>query len=307
MDIALIRILEWLDRLRADLIYLSASVVRIRDEHNYMDSNTSFLDLQEWSNDSDLDSEVLYRFRNWAMCSGGFKIVRISSSDASSIDAPVSKGESNGTENAACDIRNQDREDPDDDFNFDDDDFEPEGDSDTCTCPKMGSGETACPSIPVIRLESTEKSERLIDRLVLTESFNESQQEHFRVQALKEQQPDYGTFLKDEELVELFPEAADSYHVDDVRRALMMIRMILDYGEASFTVDEGDAVHTLLWCILGEEDICLDGTWSANNPAARREKERARAAQRTSVDDDDLLADTESIESNQSPEGQTNG
>jgi hypothetical protein len=39
MDIALIRIIEWLDRLRADRIYLSASVVRIRDEHNYMDSS----------------------------------------------------------------------------------------------------------------------------------------------------------------------------------------------------------------------------------------------------------------------------
>ena len=138
----------------------------------------------------------------------------------------------------------------------------------------------------------------LMDRLVLIASFDESQKECFRVQALKEQRPDYGTFLKDEELVELFPEAADSYHVDDVRRALMMIRMILDYGEASFTVDEGDAVHTLLWCILGEENICLDGTWAVNNPVARREKARVRAAQTTSVyfDDDDFALDEEPID-----------
>jgi len=47
MDCALIRILEWLERFRAHRIYLSASVVRIRDEHNHIDSNTTFLDLQE--------------------------------------------------------------------------------------------------------------------------------------------------------------------------------------------------------------------------------------------------------------------
>ena len=36
-DIALLLILEWLDRIRADRIYLSASAVRIRDEHDHLD------------------------------------------------------------------------------------------------------------------------------------------------------------------------------------------------------------------------------------------------------------------------------
>lgn len=85
MDIALIRTLEWLDRYRADRIYLSASAVRIRDEHNYMDSNTAFLDLQESSGDPGLDSEVLYRWRNFSTFSGGFMIVRVLAVDASPI------------------------------------------------------------------------------------------------------------------------------------------------------------------------------------------------------------------------------
>lgn len=267
IDIPLIRIIEWLDRLRADRIYLSASVVRIRDEHNYMDSNTTVFNLQEWSNDSELDADVLYRFRNWAMSSGGFKIARGSSPDAPSIDTPVSTDESNATEGAACDIRKQHPEDDEEIFGFDDDDFEPEGDSDTCTCPNAGSGETKCLSTQARQDERVEQPEHLIDRLALIPSFEANNSELLRVQALKKPQPDYGTFLKDAELAELFPEAADIYSVDDIRRALMMIRMILDYGEAAFSIDDGEAVYVLLACILEQNEFWFDGTWSAANPA----------------------------------------
>jgi hypothetical protein len=139
----------------------------------------------------------------------------------------------------------------------------------------------------------TDRHERLADRLACTTSFADSHREWLRVQELAKSRPDYGTFLKDEELKELFPEAAADFHVDDVRRGVMMIRMILDYGEAAFTADEGDAVHTLLWCILGEAEICLDGTWSTNNPAAR--KRRIRSTPMPSLDfgdddDDDILS-----------------
>ena len=119
------------------------------------------------------------------------------------------------------------------------------------------------------RHEGAESPERLTDRLARTKSFDDSHAEWLRVQALTELRPDYGTFLKDEELIELFPEAAETYHVDDIRRALMMIRMILDYGESAFTRDEGEAVYILITCILLQEDYWFDGTWSANNPAAR--------------------------------------
>ena len=37
LDIAFLLILEWLDRIRAERIYLSASALRIRDEHNHLD------------------------------------------------------------------------------------------------------------------------------------------------------------------------------------------------------------------------------------------------------------------------------
>ena len=119
------------------------------------------------------------------------------------------------------------------------------------------------------------KLERLVDRLSRTTSFDESHREWRRVQALTEPRPDYGTFLKDQELIELFPEAAEVYHVDDIRRALMMIRMILDYGECAFTDWDGLAVYDLLSCIREQENFWFDGTWSANNPAARKRDARA--------------------------------
>ena len=43
--------------------------------------------------------------------------------------------------------------------------------------------------------------------------------EWIRQRELEKPRPDYGTFLKDQELIELFPEAAEVYHVDDIRRA----------------------------------------------------------------------------------------
>ncbi len=107
------------------------------------------------------------------------------------------------------------------------------------------------------------------------------------MQELEKPRPDYGTSLNDEELTELFPKAADSYHVDDIRRALMMIRMILDYGENAFTAEKGLAVYDLLWCILEREDFWFDGTWSANNPAARERDARASPTFTPGLDFDD--------------------
>jgi hypothetical protein len=135
--------------------------------------------------------------------------------------------------------------------------------------------------------EGSERFERLTDRLARTTSFDESHSEWLRVQALSEPRPDYGTFLKDEELIELFPESADYYHVDDIRRALMMIRMILDYGECAFTDWDGDAVYILLACILEQSDYALDGTCSANNPAARKRDARAHPSPMPGLDFDD--------------------
>ena len=87
--------------------------------------------------------------------------------------------------------------------------------------------------------------------------------------------------------MELFPEATEPYHVDDVRRALMMIRMILDYGESAFTEGDGLAVYDLLWCILGQDDFWFEDTWSANDPAARERNLRARPNPMPSLDFDD--------------------
>ena len=67
-----------------------------------------------------------------------------------------------------------------------------------------------------------------------------------------------------------------------------MTRMILDYGEGAFTDgDDGDAVHSLLVCILGQGNFWLDGTWSANNPAARKRDECACPTPMPSLDFDD--------------------
>jgi len=55
----------------------------------------------------------------------------------------------------------------------------------------------------------------------------------------------------------------------------MMIRMILDYGEGAFTDWDGLAVYDLLSCIREQENFWFDGTWSANNPAARKRDARA--------------------------------
>ena len=89
---------------------------------------------------------------------------------------------------------------------------------------------------------------------------------------------------------ELYPEAAEVFDVDDVRRAVIMIRMILDYGESSFSRDDGDAVHSLLRGILDQEDYLFDGTWSASNSA-----EIVRAARDASVPDLDSITDDEAI------------
>ena len=71
------------------------------------------------------------------------------------------------------------------------------------------------------RDESDDRSplsaECLTCRLKRTKSFEASRSEWIRQQELEKPRPDYGTFLKDEELIELFPESADYYHVDDIR------------------------------------------------------------------------------------------
>jgi hypothetical protein len=149
--------------------------------------------------------------------------------------------------------------------------------------------------------EGTERSERLTDRLSRTTSFDESHREWFRVQALSEPRPDYGTFLKDQELIELFPEAAEIYHVDDIRRALMMIRMILDYGENAFTDCDGLAVYDLLSCILEQENFLFDGTWSANNPAARKRDARVRPTFMPGLEFDDEDDDDLNLEDDEEP------
>ncbi len=130
-------------------------------------------------------------------------------------------------------------------------------------------------------------TECLTCRLKRSKSFEASHAEWIRQQELEKPRPDYGTFLKDDELIELFPESADYYHVDDIRRALIMIRMILDYGEGAYTRDDGDAVYILLACILEQSDYALDGTWSANNPAARKRDARARPTSIPGLDFDD--------------------
>lgn len=104
-------------------------------------------------------------------------------------------------------------------------------------------------------------------------------------------------FLKDEELIELLPEASEIYHADDIRRALMMIRMILDYGESAFAFDDGLAVYDLLSCILEQDNFHFDGTWSANNPATRDPEASVRsnftADLEFDFDDDDFEIDSD--------------
>ena len=144
--------------------------------------------------------------------------------------------------------------------------------------------------------EDTERLESLTERLAHTTAFENSRAEWLRQRELEKLRPDYGTFLKDDELIELFPEAAARYHVDDIRRALMMIRMILDYGEGAFT--DGQAVFDLVSCILEQSDYWFDGTWSANNPAAKKRQVRARPTSMPGLDFDD---DEEPLERPQMP------
>jgi len=101
MDIPLLRTLEWLERFRADRIYLSASVVRIRDEHDHIDPTTTFLDLQDGRDDSELDWELLHRFRNFTAFGGGFKILQVFPIDGSATDPTASTGASGASQNPA--------------------------------------------------------------------------------------------------------------------------------------------------------------------------------------------------------------
>jgi hypothetical protein len=131
LDIALFLILEWLDRFRADRIYLSASAVRIRDEHNHLDPGTNFLDLQAGWDDPGIEFDRLYRFRHFLVFSEGFRIFRI----LQPVPKPVSSSE---TLEAPEDSRvpsdrpfqgpGLDFGDDDDDFNFADDE------EDSCSC-----------------------------------------------------------------------------------------------------------------------------------------------------------------------------
>lgn len=149
----------------------------------------------------------------------------------------------------------------------------------------------------------SEPSECLVNRLAETASFRSDRR---RIAEFEKSRPDYGTFLKDEELIELFPEAAENYHVDDIRRAVMMVRMILDYGEAAFSRDQGEAIYILITCILDQEDLWFDGTWCPNNPAARRQEASDCSVQPPGLkfddvgglddDDDDFDWDTDNDE-----------
>jgi hypothetical protein len=128
LEIALFLILEWLDRFRADRIYVSASAVRIRDEHNHLDPGTNFLDLQAGLDDQGIEFDRLYRFRHFLVSSKGFRILRI----LQPFPKPVSSSETPEDSRARSDQTLQspglDFEDDDADFNFDDDE------QDSCSC-----------------------------------------------------------------------------------------------------------------------------------------------------------------------------
>jgi hypothetical protein len=127
LDIGLLLILEWLDRIRAERIYLSASAVRIRDEHNHLDPGTNFLDLQAGWDDPGIEFDRLYRFRHFLVCSKGFRILRI----LQPVPKPVSSSETPEDSRARSGqiLRNPGLDfGDDDDFNFDDDE------EDSCSC-----------------------------------------------------------------------------------------------------------------------------------------------------------------------------
>jgi hypothetical protein len=121
LDIALFLILEWLDRFRADRIYLSASAVRIRDEHNHLDPGTNFLDLQTGWDDPGIEFDRLYRFRHFLVFSEGFRILRI----LQPAPKPVSSSEAPEDSRARADQTLQSPR-----LDFEDDDDE----EDSCSC-----------------------------------------------------------------------------------------------------------------------------------------------------------------------------
>ncbi len=131
LDIALFFILEWLDRIRAERIYVSASAVRIRDEHNHLDPGTSFLDLQAGWDDPGIEFDRLYRFRHFLVSSEGFRILRILQpvpKPASSSETPERPEDSRAPSDRPFQGPGLDFGDDDDDFNFDDDE------EDSCSC-----------------------------------------------------------------------------------------------------------------------------------------------------------------------------
>jgi len=125
LDIPLIRILEWLDRITAKRVYLSASAVRVRDEHDHLDPGTSFVDVQAGWDDPEIELRTLYRFRHFLVSSGGFRIARVVEGPVSSSETPEDSRARSGQT-----LRNPglDFGDDDDDFNFDDDE------KDSCSC-----------------------------------------------------------------------------------------------------------------------------------------------------------------------------
>ena len=125
LDIALLLVLEWLDRIRADRIYLLASAVRIRDEHHHLDPGTKFVDLQTGWDDPGIEFDRLYRFRHFLVCSGGFRILRPLPKPVSSSETPERPEDSRAPSDRTLQSPGLDFEDDDDDFNFEDDEEDP--------------------------------------------------------------------------------------------------------------------------------------------------------------------------------------
>lgn len=125
LDIAFLLILEWLDRIRAERIYLSASAVRIRDEHIHLDPGTNFLDLQPGSDDPGIEFDRLYSFRHFLVSSGGFRILKLVPKPVASSQTLEVAEDSRVSSDEASESPGLDFGDDDDDFDFEDDDEDP--------------------------------------------------------------------------------------------------------------------------------------------------------------------------------------
>jgi hypothetical protein len=129
LDTAVSPILDWLDRIQADRIFVSASAVRIRDEHNHLDPGTHFVDFQNGWDDPEIEFETLYRFQHFLVCSEGFRIGRVVSKPVPPTETPERPEDFGVCSDRNLESRGLDFGNDDHEFSFEDDE------EDSCSCP----------------------------------------------------------------------------------------------------------------------------------------------------------------------------